>query len=48
LQKQLAENNRADLAATRRAFELLGQEKAVLAVEVAVASNYIMQDLGNK
>ena len=47
-QKQLAENNRTNLAATRKAFQLLGQEKAVLDVEVAVASNYIMQDLGNK
>lgn len=46
--KQLAEHNRADLAATRKAFELLGQDKAVLDVEIAVASTYIMQDLGNK
>lgn len=47
-EKHFAETNRANLAATRKAFELLVQDKAVLDVEVAVASNYIMQDLGNK
>jgi hypothetical protein len=48
LLKQLADNNRADLAATRKAFELLGQNKAVLALERTVASNHIMQDLWSK
>lgn len=45
--KMVADRDRADLKAIRKAFELLGQEKAVLDVELAVASNLIMEGLGN-
>lgn len=44
-QKGMADQTRTQVAATRKAFELLGQGRAVLDVEVTVASNLIMQDL---
>lgn len=46
--KKFEDQKIARLTATRKAFELVGQSRVVLDVEVAVASNYIMQGLGNK
>lgn len=44
-QKQLADQIEPKLTTIRKAFELLGQGRAVVDIEVAVASNFIIQDL---